>query len=116
MREINNEEAMIAICQTLIEDNMKTCGALLKHEVAFVLGQLEHPTSVPALLASMRDEGEHPMVRHEAAEALGALGDPSVMGELREMLSHPVDILRESCVVALHMYDREAFLAAGVCV
>ena len=77
-----------------------------------VLGQLEHPSSVPALLASMRDEGEHPMVRHEAAEALGALGDPSVMGELREMLSHPVDILRESCVVALHMYDREAFLAA----
>ena len=49
-------------------------------------------------------------------DTLGALGDPSVMGELREMLSHPVDILRESCVVALHMYDREAFLAAGVCV
>ena len=71
---------------------------------------------VVVLTAAMRDEGEHPMVRHEAAEALGALGDPSVMGELREMLSHPVDILRESCVVALHMYDREAFLAAGVCV
>ena len=107
---------MLALCDALKATFGTHTDALLKHEVAFVLGQLEHPSSVPALLASMRDEGEHPMVRHEAAEALGALGDPSVMGELREMLSHPVDILRESCVVALHMYDREAFLAAGVCV
>lgn len=38
LREINNEESMIAICQSLVEDNMKTCGALLKHEVAYVLG------------------------------------------------------------------------------
>ena len=108
--------AVLALCDALKATFGTHTDALLKHEVAFVLGQLEHPSSVPALLASMRDEGEHPMVRHEAAEALGALGDPSVMGELREMLSHPVDILRESCVVALHMYDREAFLAAGVCV
>lgn len=38
LREINSEESMIAICQTLTKDNMKTCGALLKHEVAYVLG------------------------------------------------------------------------------
>ena len=38
LREINTEEAMIAICQTLTEQNMKSCGALLKHEVAYVLG------------------------------------------------------------------------------
>ncbi len=56
------------------------------------------------------------MVRHEAAEALGAIGSPDAISVLREFTEHPEPILRESCWVALHMYDREAFLAAGVCV
>ena len=34
----------------------------------------------------------------------------------REYSKHPEPILRDSCLVALHMYDRAAFLAAGVCV
>ena len=55
-------------------------------------------------------------VRHEAAEALGAIGSPDAISVLREFTEHPEPILRESCWVALHMYDREAFLAAGVCV
>ena len=61
-------------------------------------------------------EEEHGMVRHEAAEALGAIGSPDAMAVLREFSAHPEEILRESCWVALHMYDREAFLSAGVCV
>ena len=89
---------------------------LLKHEVAFVLGQLEHPAAVEALCAAVRCEEEHGMVRHEAAEALGAIGSPDAISVLREFSEHPEPILRESCWVALHMYDREAFLASGVCV
>ena len=105
------DAAVLALC-----DAFGDTSALFKHEIAFVLGQLEHPASVPALTQVLASEDEHPMVRHEAAEALGALGSPDAMDELRRYAKHDVDVLRESCVVALHMYDREAFLAAGICV
>ena len=39
--------------------------------------------------------------RHEAAEALGALGTPEAARVLREYAAHPEEILRESCWVAL---------------
>ena len=48
------------------------------------------------------------MVRHEAAEALGTLGDEDgVEGVLREFLDDPEDVVRESIVVALDMADFE---------
>ena len=105
------EPAVHALCAAFDDDN-----PLLKHEIAFVLGQLEHPAAVDALCAAVRCEDEHGMVRHEAAEALGAIGSPDAISVLREFSEHPEPILRESCWVALHMYDREAFLASGVCV
>ena len=37
--------------------------ALLKHEVAFVLGQLEHTGAVDALCDAVSREHEHSMVR-----------------------------------------------------
>lgn len=49
--------------------------ALLKHEVAFVLGQLQNAKAIPALTQALADAGETPMVRHEAAEALGAIAE-----------------------------------------
>jgi len=41
LREIHTKESILAICQTLLPENMDTCGALMKHEVAFVLAQME---------------------------------------------------------------------------
>ena len=54
LRELNSEESCIAICQTLTEENFDRCSALLKHEVAFVLAQMEDvfKVSVPYLLAA----------------------------------------------------------------
>jgi len=37
LREINNKESVLAICTTLLKENMDSCSALLKHEVAYVL-------------------------------------------------------------------------------
>ena len=42
--------------------HLRNASALLKHEVAFVLGQLEHPAADDALCAAVRCEGEHAMV------------------------------------------------------
>jgi deoxyhypusine monooxygenase len=41
--------------------------SLFKHEIAYVLGQMEHPASIPALVQALSDESEHAMVRHEVS-------------------------------------------------
>ena len=52
--------------------------ALLRHEVAYVLGQMQNEVAIPTLIQVLIDESEHVMVRHEAAEALGAIGNYDV--------------------------------------
>lgn len=37
------------------------------------MGQLQNKTASDALSRVLRDANEHPMVRHEAAEALGSI-------------------------------------------
>ena len=52
LRELYTEESCEAICQTLLPENHAKCSALLKHEVAFVLAQMEkvYKVAVPYLL------------------------------------------------------------------
>lgn len=59
-----------------------SASALLKHEVAYVMGQLASPHGREILERVLRDAREHPMVRHEAAEALGAIPDGGAVGIL----------------------------------
>lgn len=42
-------------------------------QVAYVLGQLQNKAASDALSMVLKDVCEHPMVRHEAAEALGSI-------------------------------------------
>ncbi|XP_057566145.1 deoxyhypusine hydroxylase isoform X3 [Hippopotamus amphibius kiboko] len=53
--------------------------ALLKHELAYCLGQMQDPRAIPVLLDVLRDTRQEPMVRHEAgvghARAGGRGGD-----------------------------------------
>ena len=82
--------------------------ALFRHEIAFVFGQLSHPASIPALSAALSDLKEVSMVRHEAAEALGSLGEEEGVEEiLKRFLDDDEQVVRESVVVALDMADFE---------
>ena len=82
--------------------------ALFRHEIAFVFGQLSHPASIPSLITTLSNRKEESMVRHEAAEALGSLGDEeSVEDVLRGFLDDPEQVVRESVVVALDMAEFE---------
>lgn len=82
--------------------------ALFRHEVAFVFGQLSHPASIPSLYRTLSNVAEMGMVRHEAAEALGSLGDePGVEEMLRNFLHDEEQVVRESVVVALDMAEFE---------
>lgn len=42
--------------------------ALLKHELAYCLGQMQDSRAIPVLLDVLRDTRQEPMVRHEAGE------------------------------------------------
>lgn len=82
--------------------------ALFRHEIAFVFGQLSHPASIPSLIATLSNRSEESMVRHEAAEALGSLGDEEGIEDiLRGFLGDPEQVVRDSVVVALDMAEFE---------
>jgi deoxyhypusine monooxygenase len=81
---------------------------LFRHEIAFVFGQLSHPASIPALTAALSNVEEASMVRHEAAEALGSLGDEEgVEATLKKFLHDKEKVVRESVIVALDMAEYE---------
>ena len=69
------------------------------------MGQMENPLSVPALEKVLEDPSEHRMVRHEAAEALGAIGTRECGEILERYLSDSEQVVRESCQVALDIID-----------
>ncbi|VUC25363.1 unnamed protein product [Clonostachys rosea] len=82
--------------------------ALFRHEIAFVFGQLSHPASIPALTAALSNVEEASMVRHEAAEALGSLGEEEGVEEtLKKFLKDKERVVVESVIVALDMAEYE---------
>ena len=77
--------------------------ALLKHELAYCLGQTSNLAAVPFLRTVLEDRGEDAMCRHEAAEALGALGDQKSLGLLRGLRddAREAEVVRETCEIAV---------------
>ncbi|XP_029398222.1 deoxyhypusine hydroxylase [Mus pahari] len=103
LRNVGGKEAALALAEGLL------CGsALFRHEVGYVLGQLQHEAAVPWLAATLARTTESPMVRHECAEALGAIARPACLTALREHIADPEQVVRESCEVALDMYEYES--------
>lgn len=86
----------------------KDPSALFRHEVAFVFGQLSHPASIPSLEECLGNTKEASMVRHEAAEALGSLGEEEGVEDfLRKFVDDPEQVVRDSIIVALDMAEFE---------
>ena len=103
LRNASTEEAVLALCEALVREGEEN--SLFKHEIAYVLGQMEHPASVPALKRALEDETEHAMVRHEAAEALGAVGGHEVIKLLANWSTDKEEVVKQSCEVALNTAD-----------
>ncbi len=77
--------------------------ALLRHEVAYVMGQMQDPHAIAALTRTLERLDEHVMVRHECAEALGAIGAAESVPVLQRFVADPHPEVSESCVVALDL-------------
>tara|TARA_B100001250_G_scaffold403055_1_gene417051 strand:- start:1539 stop:2012 length:474 start_codon:yes stop_codon:yes gene_type:complete len=100
LRNNRSPEAVDALCGAFDSKS-----ALLRHEIAYVLGQMQDPLAVPTLIRILSDHDEHVMVRHEAAEALGAIGDRAARPVLEEFLLDELPEVSESCEVALDLLD-----------
>lgn len=51
-----------------IEQAFSDSSDLLKHELAYCLGQMQDPAAIPILIKVLENTAEVPMVRHEAGE------------------------------------------------
>lgn len=83
--------------------------ALLKHELAYCLGQSRNDAAIAPLRQVLQDKEEDSMCRHEAAEALGALGDTGSIDLLKELRddAHEPDVVRETCDLAVERIEWE---------
>lgn len=83
--------------------------ALLKHELAYCLGQTANDAAIAPLRKVLADLQEDPMCRHEAAEALGALGKSENLDILREFRDRPDEevVITETCEIAIDRIEWE---------
>ena len=98
---------MYLLISVYLFSGLKCKSALFRHEIAYVLGQVQSDACIQQLFESLADTDEAPMVRHECAEALGAIATPETTKLLEKYLNDPERVVRESCIVALDMSEYE---------
>jgi deoxyhypusine monooxygenase len=85
-----------------IAESFQDDSELLKHEVAYVLGQIKNLYAAPHLRRVLQNTDQQVMVRHEAAEALGALGDEESLPLLQQYWRNDPQIeIRQTCELAV---------------
>lgn len=104
LRNRGGSEAVAALCAGL--ECKKS--ALFRHEIAYVLGQMQDPESLEALRVSLEKDDENDMVRHECAEAIGSVATPDAIRLLASHVKNHVQVVRESCQIALDMAEHES--------
>lgn len=109
LRDVGTSYAVEALAGSLSPNEHS---AVFRHEIAYVLGQMQHPAALTALQTVLANSREHAMVRHEAAEAIGAIAEEDCADMLKQYetdLIHTGDgderIVSESCSVALDLID-----------
>ncbi|KAF5372282.1 hypothetical protein D9757_009630 [Collybiopsis confluens] len=96
LKSLKNEDAI-----QIISKGFQDSSALLKHELAYCLGQIKNTSALPTLESVLRNPSEDSMVRHEAAEAMGAISASKSISVLREFLADPDRSVRETCEIAI---------------
>nr|MBE5726517.1 nero [Cucujiformia] len=67
----------------------------------YCFGQMQDENSIDILISVLDNENQEPMVRHEAAEALGAIGSEKALSYLQKYMEDPVIEVAETCELAL---------------
>lgn len=96
LRNLGGETAIKCISECFNDESV-----LLKHELAYCLGQMQDKRAIPVLRSVLEDKNHDPIVRHEAGEALGAIGDPDLKELLQKYQHDPSIEVAETCQIAL---------------
>ncbi|ORE00490.1 DOHH [Hepatospora eriocheir] len=96
LRDLNTEESY-----EVIKKGFEDKSALFRHEVAFVMGQLNNPTFIKTLESVLNNPKEEDVVRHEAAASLGCINTEESKKILMKNLNNPIRIVRESIECAI---------------
>ena len=107
LRNLMTEDAVNALGRCLLSYQNDDNNNLLKHEIAYVFGQLKDEKSVCFLKETLSNMTENEMVRHEAAEALGSIASDEASTILESFKNDPVSVVKESIEVALDMNEYE---------
>lgn len=101
LRNMNTDQSALALADGLDCPD----SALFRHEIAFVLGQMQRPVTTEKLAKVLAQKSENEMVRHECAEALGAIATEQANAILQAYLSDEAQVVKESAIVALDVSD-----------
>jgi deoxyhypusine monooxygenase len=82
LRSLGTEESVDILCSAL---RLKSHSPLIRHEIGYVLGQMQTGRACVALEEVLLDKRDDIMVRHECAEALGAIGEERSLPLLQRM-------------------------------
>ena len=97
LKNIGGQEAIDEISKSFQDKS-----ELLKHEVAYCLGQMGDKNAIPILSSVLKDLNQEPIVRHEAGEALGAIGDTSVLPMLIKIRDEDKEeVVIDTCILAV---------------
>ena len=92
-------------CIEEIAKGFSGTSALLKHELAYCLGQMQNTAAIPILIDVLEDEQQETIVRHEAGEALGAIGALEVLPLLDRYSKHSIPEIAETCQLAVERIE-----------
>ncbi|KAJ7795614.1 armadillo-type protein [Mycena olivaceomarginata] len=115
LKSLKSEDAV-----RVISAGFQDPSALLKHELAYCLGQMKKPSALPVLESVLRNTAEDPMVRHEVGQSqhlaneksrqayeIGCRSDgrniplPPSLPILQEYLTDSNRSVRETCEIAI---------------
>ncbi|GLE02090.1 hypothetical protein PINS_up010928 [Pythium insidiosum] len=110
LRTRGQKEDLQVLLQALL--NRKD-SELMRHELAYVIGQFQDADACETLQSIVEDEEDDSMVRHEAAEALGAIGHEKALPVLEKYCSHPAPEISETCEIAVGLIKYRMSKAKG---
>ena len=97
LKAINNESAIDNLNRGLLFSS----SALLKHEIAYVLGQMRNKYAVKYLINVFENIEEEIIVRHECCEALGAIADINTIPIIKKYLNDQSIEISETAQLAI---------------
>jgi deoxyhypusine monooxygenase len=100
LRENGSNEAVLALGKGFDDSS-----AVFRHEIAYIMGQMQNSLALQVLQLRLKDDKEHAMVRHEAAEAIGSIAEENCEPILKDFAKDKDQIVRESCDVALDLVE-----------